>query len=104
MLKQFSIYLLLSIVVVIFAKYAQVIIINIDALFTFINLQLSPIFNQSEMGVITRKIIVLMLLPLIIISIPALAYRLAKGQTMPYLIPVTWMVWTVIVLSDILLS
>lgn len=103
MLKQFFIYLVLSILVVLFARYAQLIIANIDVFFSYINLKLTPIFSQTGLGFITRKVLVLMLLPLIIIGIPALIYRAIKGREMPHLIACVWVVWTIIVLSDILI-
>lgn len=103
MLKQFFIYLVLSILVVLFARYAQLIIANIDVFFSYINLKLTPIFSQTGLGFITRKVLVLMLLPLIIIGLPAVIYRAIKGHEMPHLLASVWVVWTIIVLSDILI-
>lgn len=103
MLRQSIIYLILSILVVIFARYAHLLIVYIDMFFTYVNYQLTPIFSQTGWGLVIRKILVLMLMPLIITAIPALIYRLIKGQDMPHFIAIVWVIWTVIVLSDILI-
>lgn len=102
MLRQSLIYLLLSILVVIFAKYAQLIIVYIDLFFTYVNLKLTPIFSQTGWGLVVRKILVLVLLPAAITAVPALVYRIFKGGDMPHFIAITWVIWTIIVLSDIL--
>lgn len=104
MLKQGLIYLLLSIVIVVFAEYAQMIIVYLDMLYTFVNLKLAPVFSQSELGVMIRRVFSLVVLPILIAAIPALIYRLIKGKNMPYFIQVTWLLWLVIVLSKILIG
>lgn len=103
MLRHFLTYLLLSIIIVIFAKYAHLLVVYIDVFFTYVNVNLTPIFSQTGWGLIIRKILVLMLLPIIIAGIPALIYRAIKGKEMPHFIATTWVIWTVIVLSDILI-
>ncbi|KTD56381.1 hypothetical protein Lsan_3069 [Legionella santicrucis] len=102
MLRHSLIYLLLSILVVIFAKYAHLIIVYIDLFFTYINLKLTPIFSQTGWGLVVRKILVLVLLPVAITAVPALVYRIFKGGDMPHFIAITWIIWIIIVLSDIL--
>lgn len=103
MLRHFLIYLLLSILIVLFAKYAHLLVVYIDVFFTYVNVKLTPIFSQTGWGLIIRKILVLMLLPIVIAGIPALIYRAIKGRDMPHFIAITWVIWTVIVLSDILI-
>lgn len=103
MLRHSLIYLLLSILIVVFAKYAYLIVVYIDMFFTYVNLKLTPIFSQTGWGLIIRKILVLMLLPIIIAGIPALIYRALKGKDMPHFIAIVWIIWTIIVLSDILI-
>lgn len=102
MLKQFVVYLIMSALVVLFAHYIQVIILNIDLFFALMNAQLSPVFSQTGFGPLTRRILVLIILPLIIVGIPALIYKAIRKKEMPHLIASTWIVWTIIVLSDIL--
>ncbi len=103
MLRHFLTYLLLSILIVVFAKYAHLVVVYIDVFFTYVNVKLTPIFSQTGWGLIIRKILVLMLLPIVIAAIPALIYRAIKGREMPHFIATTWVIWTVIVLSDILI-
>ncbi len=54
------------------------------------------------MGPTLRKVIILVLIPVVIAGVPALGYRLIKGKDMPYLIESTWCFWSVVVLSYIL--
>lgn len=103
MLRHILIYLLLSILVVVFSRYAQLLVVYIDLFFTYINLKLIPVFSQTGWGLIVRKTLVLMLIPIILTAIPALIYRAIKGREMPHFIAIAWIIWTVIVLSDILI-
>ncbi|WP_238400491.1 hypothetical protein [Legionella bononiensis] len=103
MLRQSLIYLLLSVLIVIFSRYAHLLIVYIDLFFTYINLKLTPIFSQTGWGLIIRKVLVLMLMPIIITGIPALLYRVIKGREMPHFIAIVWVIWTIIVLSVILI-
>lgn len=102
LLRQSLIYLTLSILVVIFAKYAQLIVVYIDMFFTYVNIKLTPIFSQTGWGLIIRKILVLTMLPIALTAIPALIYKAIKGGNMPHFIAITWIIWVIIVLSDIL--
>ncbi|CAM4438749.1 hypothetical protein ACD661_01620 [Legionella lytica] len=102
MLRQSLIYLGLSILVVIFAKYAHLVVVYVDMFFTYVNVKLTPIFSQTGWGLVIRKILVLVLLPVTLTAIPALLYKAIKGKEMPHFIAITWTIWTVIVLSDIL--
>ncbi|WP_173237559.1 hypothetical protein [Legionella antarctica] len=103
MLRHSLIYLLLSILVVIFARYAHRLVVYIDMFFTYVNYLLIPIFSHTGWGVTIRKILVLILIPIVIAGIPALLYRVIKGRDMPHFIAIVWVIWAVIVLSDILI-
>jgi hypothetical protein len=103
MLRQSLIYLFLSILIVVFAKYANTLLVFINIFFTEINLKLTPIFSQTGWGVVIRKILVLMVIPMIITAVPALIYRGIKGREMPHFIAITWIIWTIIVISNILM-
>lgn len=102
MLRQSLIYLLMSILVVIFATYAHLLVVYVDMFFTYVNIKLTPIFSQTGWGLVIRKILVLVLLPVALTAVPALLYRAIKGKDMPHFIAITWTLWTIIVLSDIL--
>ncbi len=86
-IKQTIIYLFLSIVVVLFAKYVHVLLVYIDMLYIFVNLKLAPIFSDGSTGIMIRKVI----------------SRVIKGRNMPYFIEITWFLWLVIVLSKLLI-
>lgn len=102
MLRHTLIYLVLSALIVIFAKYAHLLVVYVDMFFTYVNLKLTPIFSQTGWGLEVRKILVLVLLPVALTAIPALIYKVFKGGNMPHFIAITWTIWTIIVLSDIL--
>jgi len=103
MLKQSLIYLLLSILIVLLAEYAHLLILYIDMFYTYINVKLAPIFSHTSVGIMTLKIFTLVLIPVVLASTPALGYRLIKGRHMPYFIETAWLFWLVIVLSKILI-
>lgn len=103
MVRQFSFFFLLSILTVLFAQYAHLLIVYIDMLYASLNLRLVPVFSQTGIGIGLRKVILLVFLPIAIAGVPALIYRLIKGSTMPYLIELTWFLWIVIALSNILI-
>ena len=102
MLKQGIIYIILSIVVVLFAKTLHLALVYLHICYDWLNLQISPIFANTLIGIGMQKVLVLTLLPILLISIPAGAYRLIKGQTMPHLFFSAWFLWLVIVLSIVL--
>ncbi|MGL6030486.1 MAG: hypothetical protein ACRC0M_11995 [Legionella sp.] len=104
MFRQSLIYLLLSVLVVIFARYAHTLVVYIDMFFTYINLQLTPVFSHTGWGMFIRKILVLMLIPIIIAGVPALIYRAIKGREMPHFLALVWVLWIIIALSDIVIS
>ncbi|MBA2656024.1 MAG: hypothetical protein H0U70_03465 [Tatlockia sp.] len=103
MLKQSLIYLVLSILLVTFARYAQLLLSSIDKFYTYLNIKFTPIFNQIDLGPNLRQGLLLALIPLTITAVPALSYRLVRGKTMPYLIESTWCVWLAVVMSVILI-
>jgi hypothetical protein len=102
--KQGLIYLALSILIILFAEYANVLVVYLDTLYTYINLKLSPVFSSSQLGVLIRKVVSLVLIPVVIAAVPALLYRVIKGRSMPYFIEVTWLLWLIIVLSKVLIQ
>ena len=103
MLKQSIIYLVLSILIVVFARYAELLIVYIDMVYTYVNVKLSLVLNHGTSGIILRNVLTLVLLPVIIAAIPATGYRLIKHQNLPYFIEITWLLWLIIVLSKVLI-
>lgn len=104
MIKQAIIYLLISIIIVIFATQIQTILLYINIIYNNVNIKLAPIFSSTYSGMVFRKTFSLLLLPLIITGLPAVTYRVIQGRAMPYLIEVTWIVWLTLVLASILIQ
>lgn len=102
-LKQTTIYVLLSILVVAFANYAHLVVVYLDILYTKTHLNIAPLFSTNESGILIRGILILTFLPVGITAIPSILYRGFMGEWMPYYIPITWVVWLVIVVSKIII-
>lgn len=100
MAKQFSIYLVMSIILVIFASYVRQLLVYLDMGYAYMNLQLINIFSSSPTGIIFRHITILMLLPLIIAGVPAMLYRFIKKSAMPYFYHILWISWMVILITQ----
>ena len=103
MTKQFSILVALSILLVVFASYAQHVFIYIDLLYTYINVMLTGVFSSGATGIKIQKITTLMVLPLLITGLPAGAYWLYKKKLMPYFYHVLWVVWLIILISHVMI-
>ncbi|KTD61411.1 hypothetical protein [Legionella spiritensis] len=103
MLRQSILYLVISVLVVVFAKYAHLLILYIDMLYAYVNVRLNSVFSHTGIGIAIRKIILITVLPIVIAAVPALIYQLIKRKQMPYLIQLTWCLWLVIVLSNVLI-
>jgi len=103
MTKQFSILVALSILLVVFASYAQQVFIYIDLLYTYINVMLTGVFSSGATGIKIQKITTLMVLPLLITGVPASAYWLYKKKLMPYFYHVLWVVWLIILISHVMI-
>ncbi|OGV25380.1 MAG: hypothetical protein A3F18_00260 [Legionellales bacterium RIFCSPHIGHO2_12_FULL_37_14] len=98
LLKSYLYYFIASILVVLLAKYIHSALIYLDNFYTYVNALIAPIFNQVGLGKIVHQTLVLILIPIIIIGIPSLVYRLIKHQTMPYFANLTWATWLILVL------
>ena len=103
MLKQSLIYLVLSILIVVFAEYAHLLMVYIVTFYTYVMVKLTPIFSGTPYGLLIRNVVALVLMPVIIAGIPALIYRAIKGHQMPYFIELTWVLWLMIVLGKVLI-
>ena len=102
-LRYSIIYLLLSVVVVLFARYLHTLVIYIDLFYTLLNIKLGSIFSPSAIGVLMRKVVALSLLPVVIAAVPTLIYRAIRGRHTPYFMEIVWLLWLIIVLSKILI-
>ena len=96
--RQSIIYLVLSFIVVLGAKYIQLGTHFIADGYGSINLKLVPYLANDAV----RHVLLMILLPIVIAGIPALIFRLIKKQNMPYYLTCTWVVWIILVLSNAL--
>lgn len=103
MFKQSLLYLLLSILVIMFAKYAKLCVLYVDLFYTYINTLLEPLFGSGFIGEIFRNLFTLVLVPLTIAAIPAFIYWLVKRKYMPYFIELSWLLWLIIAMSSYLI-
>ena len=104
MLQQGLIYLIISILVIILKKYAKLLVAYIDFFFTQITVILSPLLTDIGLGNPLQKILLLVLVPVILTSIPGLIYYLIYRKLMPHFFQITWCIWLVIVLSHLLIA
>ena len=103
MFKQILIYALLTILVVVFSHYVYLAVYYVDVFVTSLSMQLRPIFAWSDNSFGIAKTLVLIFVPVLITSIPALIYRLYKKQTMPHFIAIAWCIWWILVLGSVLI-
>ena len=89
--------------IVVFAQYAHLLMVYIVTFYTYIMIQITPLFSAMKYGLLIRNVLSLALIPVIIAGLPALVYRAIKGHTMPYFIEITWALWLIIVLGKVLI-
>lgn len=102
MLRQAIFYLLLSILTIIFASYVKIILIYINNFYNYINKILIPTLNQAGFGQLTSQMLILVFIPPLIATVPALIFRVLTGKNMAYFIELTWCLWLIILLSHLL--
>lgn len=103
MLKQSIVYLLLSILIVVFSQYAHLLMVYILTFYTYIIIKITPIFSLTQYGPLIRSVVSLVFIPVIFAGIPALLYRAIKGKHMPWFFELTWTLWLIIVLGKVLI-
>jgi hypothetical protein len=106
--KIILIYLALSFVIIFFASYVHLGIIYVDLLYTWSYLKLANYFKwllpwSIAQQVMTQQIIALVTMPLIIVGVPALIYRLIFKKNVAYFYESIWIIWLLIVLSNYLI-
>lgn len=100
----YIIYIILSVFVILFAKYINEALVFLISFYDYIDVHLSILFNKSSTAILYRKTIALVLCPLIITGTPALVYYAIKRKKMPNFIEATWLVWLIIVLGNFLIK
>ncbi len=100
LLKQSVAYFVLSLLVVLCAKYIHLAIVYLDMIYTYLNVLIVPYIA----GAWVRNVLIMISLPLILTAIPAIIYRLIKKANMPYFLESVWILWLVFVLSNVLIQ
>lgn len=101
MLKQSLLYLVLTILVVLLARYVYYGLLYLNSIYYYLYSLIYPLFNPGYHGKIIIKVILLLIIPLMMAGVPALIYRLIKGRDMPYFNEAVWCVWVVVLISNL---
>lgn len=104
MLRYSIVFLFLSSLVILFGGYIRLVTAYIDLFFTHIKVYVLPFLNDIGVNHFVSEVLLLVLIPVVIAGIPALLYRFIKGSSMPYFTELTWCIWLVIILSNILIQ
>lgn len=92
----------MSVVVILFAQYTHIVAASAIKYYVYVDSALEIFFTHSHTALKLRHITALFISPLILTGIPALTYHAIKHKSLPYFIEITWFVWVVIALSNIL--
>lgn len=103
MQRQSIIYLILSILVIIFAKFINMLLVYMAMLYAYFNVLLHPLSDYLGLNKEIYEIILLVFIPVLIMAIPALFYQLMKKRLLPYFYEITWVLWLSLVLSHLLI-
>lgn len=104
MLKNSLIYLLATIFVVFFSYLFPYTLHAINQLYSYLYALIIPFFSVDHRGSSLVKIILLVIIPVAIAAIPALLYRLIRKREMPYFLSTVWIVWLIVVFSNLLVG
>ena len=99
MLKQAAIYFVLSIMVVLFTRYVHLAVVYIAFLFTYCNVFMTLLIDTPWL----QKTLLLIILPLVMTSVPAIFFQWITKKKMPYHLELTWTLWLVLVTSSALI-
>lgn len=97
---QSIVYLILSMIAVFFATYVHLGVVYIDMLYTYLNVTFAPFIVNHWF----RNVLLMVALPLCLAAIPAGLYRVIKKKNMPHFVELTWLLWLIFVVSNILIQ
>lgn len=93
MLKQILALIVLSILIILCMPYAQQGLGWIVSGHNWISEMLTNVFSGSHVGDVIRKLIALLVIPVLIGLVPVIIYWLAKRTWFPYFMQIVWVVW-----------
>jgi hypothetical protein len=103
MVKQSSVYLILSVLIVLFSNYIKLFFVYMNLLYAYLNAVLQPLFGSGIMGESFRDMVTLVLIPFVLAAIPALIYWVIKRKKMPHFLELIWLFWLILALSSYLI-
>jgi hypothetical protein len=102
MLKHAVIYLIISILAILFSSQVLNLMYLIHQIFNTLTVHLSPVLQIFDLGIKTSEVCLLVIIPVALTGVIALVYYAIKRKSMPYFIELTWIFWVLLVLSNIL--
>lgn len=95
MLKHIIALLVLSIAVTLSMSYAQYGIQFLLDAHDWVSQILTEVFSGGQAGNLFRGLIALLTIPVIVATIPTLAYWALKRNWFPYFLQIVWIVWLI---------
>lgn len=95
MLKQIIAIIILSLAFILAMSYAHEGLQLLLSIHTWIADLLTDVFSGGDTGNMIRELIALLLPPILVVSIPALAYWILKRSWFPYFMECVWVIWLV---------
>lgn len=101
--RQLYVYLGLSFLIIVLAHYGKLVMIYWDYAYSYLHFYLIQIFQHIGLTSAASQLLLLITLPLLIVGLPALIYYLIKKKSMPYFAEMIWILWLIILFSNILM-
>lgn len=104
MMKQFTILIALSFLIVLFSEQIRWVLNYLDNTYDIFHAQLSQLFGDAPWRVALISLCTLVALPFLITAIPGGFYSLIKKKQMPYFYHCVWFIWILLFTSISLVS
>lgn len=104
LLKNLVVLVILNLFIIFGLKHVQPLVLVLVSAHDWISQLILPFFPGSEVGLDTRHLLSLLIMPLFLAAIPALIYWLAKRRFFPYFMHVVWVFWLVQTTAIVVLS
>lgn len=102
MLKQITSLILASLIVLLLSKYFTVGLGWVQGLHDWLYDVTQVVFSDSTLGIMLRKLVALLVIPLVCIGIPSGLYYVIYRKAMPYFTEAVWVVWIILVTAILL--
>lgn len=102
MLKQITSIIIASLIVLLLSKYLTIGLNWVQALHNWLYEITKAIFSDNALGIILRKMIALLVIPLVCVGVPAGLYYVIYRKSMPYFTEAVWVVWIILATAMLL--